>query len=246
MGATALIAYVALSTQSGQDVDGWATEALYARRATVTQILSLLGYLSIGSAGLALAACFFFGTLRGRLSTAIGAVVIVAGANITTQLLKRVVLDREDLGQGVHNSLPSGHTTLVTALVLAVLLVVPEALRYLTVLGGTFLVTMVGASTIVAGWHRPADVLAALAVSLAWGAAVSAVLGSRLDLWDARFTTLLALAVLGAMAAGAGLVAIGVRPIEGWSGVFEAGAVLGGMGLASILTIALFSRTVPR
>ncbi len=34
--------------------------------------------------------------------------------------------------------------------------------------------TLTGASTVVAGWHRPADVVAALAVSLIWTAAVAA------------------------------------------------------------------------
>ncbi|MCW2746862.1 MAG: hypothetical protein JWP10_4 [Nocardioidaceae bacterium] len=246
VAVAALGSYGALSTRSGQDLDVWATDALYARRDTVTQILSFLGYVSIGSAVLALAACFFFGAVRGKLMTAVGAVVIVIGANATTQLLKKEVLTRADFDHGIHNSLPSGHTTLVTSLVLALLLVVPEALRYVAVFGGTFVVTAVGASTVVAGWHRPADVIVALAVCLAWGSGVALVLGARLDVWRTGLAALALLSLAGAALSGVGLVAIGVRPDEGWAGFVDAATVLIALGLSSSLVVALFARITPR
>ena len=94
----------------------------------------------------------------------------------TTQILKDTILDRPDLGLGTLNSLPSGHTTVVASAVGAALLVAPGALRPLVALAGGFATTLTGASTIVAGWHRPADVMAALAVSLIWTAVVAAVI----------------------------------------------------------------------
>jgi hypothetical protein len=91
------------------------------------------------------------------------------------------------------------------------------------VLAGGFATTLTGASTIVAGWHRPADVLAALAVSLVWTGAVAAVIhGSGRP---APGTSVAA--VVGCAGALVVLVATGVRPVLGWQGFWEAGVVLG-------------------
>ena len=96
--------------------------------------------------------------------------------NVTTQLLKHAVLTRPDFGLGTLNSLPSGHTTVVASAVGASLLVAPRLWRPVIAVLGGFATTLTGASTIVAGWHRPSDVIAALAVSLIWTAGVALVL----------------------------------------------------------------------
>ena len=108
--------------------------------------------------------------VRGRVRLAVAALVVIVGANVTTQLLKEVVLERSALDVIAPNSLPSGHTTVVASAVGALLLVAPRALRLPVVVPGAFAVTVTGASTVVAGWHRPADIVAALAVCLAWTA----------------------------------------------------------------------------
>lgn len=232
-----------LLTRDGQDLDQRAMEAVYARRDTVEQVLSLLGYISIGSAALVLTVCVVLALARRRVAEAAAAVVLVAGANLSTQLLKRVVLDRPDFGHLALNSLPSGHTTVVSSLVLAALLVAGTAIRPLISILGSFAITFTGASTLVAGWHRPSDVVAALAVSLGWGALVVLALVVRRP---GRFTGAPLVQTLasfvGAAAAGILLVVIGVRPDQGWSGAVDAALVLSVLGIASATTVGVFAR----
>ena len=234
----------ALQTRAGQAWDESGMDAVYGGSQALRRVLGLLGEISIGSAGVVLAVCVGLALLRHRYAAAIGAVVLVGGANVTTQLLKRVVLERADYGNLTIVSLPSGHTTVVVSLALAALLVVPRGLRLLTVLGGTTLAVVTGAGTVVAQWHRPADVLAALLVCLAWTGAVVTVLAVRRPLPPRRVGGIgdLVAALLGAAIAGAVLLAVGVRPAGGWSGFGEAALMLGVLGLATAATVALAAR----
>jgi membrane-associated phospholipid phosphatase len=226
-GALALVVLVrvALRTRTGQRWDDSAMNTVVGGRDTRLTVLSLLGYVSIGAIVVVVAGCVVVALARGSARLAVGAVVVIGGANVTTQLLKHVVLERPDLGLGLGtlNSLPSGHTTVVASSVGASLLVAPRVIRPFVVLAGGFATTLTGASTIVAGWHRPADVLAALAVSLVWTGAVAAVIhGSGRP---APGTSVAA--VVGCAGALVVLVATGVRPVLGWQGFWEAGVVLG-------------------
>ena len=108
-------------------------------------------------------------------------------------------------------------------------------------MAGAFAATVTGASTIVAGWHRPADIAAALAVCLGWTAVGSLVVGG-----SRRRAPGVGLGSL----AGAGgalvlLVAMGVRPAYGWSGFAEATVVLGAMALATAFTVGVMERISP-
>lgn len=243
VSATAVLAHVALVTHSGQKLDQSAMDAVYARENTVERLLSILGNVSIGTAALAVTVCVVLAVLRRRYAAAVGALVLVIGANVTTQVLKRSVFDRPDLGHLSLNSLPSGHTTVVTSVVLAGLLVAPHVARTLVAAIGAFATTLTGASTVVAGWHRPSDVLAAYTVCLAWGAAIVLVLALRRPGRFHGATVLqIGLALVGAVAAGVLLVFIGVRPEQGWPGATGAALVLGAVGIASAVTIAVFAR----
>jgi membrane-associated phospholipid phosphatase len=112
---------------------------------------------------------------RRRVDLFVRGAVLVAGANATTQLLKRVVIERPDYVTYGSNSLPSGHVTLVASVVLAALVVLPVAVRPLVVLVGGGWVALVAVSTVVSGWHRPSDTVAALLVCAGWAALVAAV-----------------------------------------------------------------------
>ncbi|WP_370617034.1 phosphatase PAP2 family protein [Mumia qirimensis] len=239
-----LVVSYLLETRAGQRLDQSAMEAVYARREALEHLLSVLGYLSIGTMAAAMAVLVAMAVIRRRFAAALGAVALLVGANVTTQLLKRAILDRPDYSYGWHvNSLPSGHTTAAISLVLAALLVAPVALRWLVVMAGSAVVVLTGVSTVVAGWHRPADVLAALAVGLLWGAAVVLVLASRRGGPPAgTFLGSLGLALLGAAAAGAALLVIGVRPDGGWSGLGPAAGVMAMLGFATALSVAVFDR----
>lgn len=113
---------------------------------------------------------------RRRWVLALQVAVLVGGANVTTQVLKHGVLDRPELlaGWTGPNTLPSGHTTVAASVSVALLLVTPRAWRPVVALLGAAYTGATGVSTLVGQWHRPSDVVAALLVVLAWGAAVCA------------------------------------------------------------------------
>jgi membrane-associated phospholipid phosphatase len=111
---------------------------------------------------------------------ALAAVGLLVGANATTQLLKVYVFDRPDLlSLGAPNSLPSGHTTLAASIALGFAVVAAPAWRVPTAACGLAASTVVGLATVVLGWHRLSDVVAALLVTAAWAGAMLAVVVLR-------------------------------------------------------------------
>jgi len=132
------------------------------------QAASVLSVVSEGTLALGLLLVVVLAVARRRLVLALAAVVVVVGANVSTQLLKKVVLERPSLGLGDVNSLPSGHTTVAATLAVALVLVVPVAARSTAAVLGAAYAAATGVSTLVAGWHRPSDVAAALLVVAAW------------------------------------------------------------------------------
>ena len=113
--------------------------------------------------------------VRRRWNLAGQVVALVVGANLTTQVLKKFVLDRPDLGYDAWgNSLPSGHTTVAASVSVALVLAVPRRLRPVVALCGAAYTAATGISTLVGQWHRPSDVIAAMLVVLAWGAVACA------------------------------------------------------------------------
>lgn len=239
----AVLAAVVLGTPLGQRLDERAMNTVVAGRDTQLQVLSVLGYVSIGAIVLVALGCVAVALGRGRVSLAVGALTVIAGANVTTQVLKHGLLERAVVLDGVvaPNSFPSGHTTVVAAGVGALCLVSPRWMRPLVVPLGAFAVTLTGASTVVAGWHRPSDVVGAVLVVAAWTAVVSLVVGgdhrSVPGTWP--------LAVVGSVAAIVALVAVGVRPSYGWDGFTDAALVLGALGVALGLGVAATNRATP-
>lgn len=234
---------LALGSYRGQSLDQRALDSVYAGADAKRTLLDYLGYVSIGAAAVALTVCLILALMQGRARLAVGAAVIIAGANVTTQVLKRNVLERPDLGFTTPNSLPSGHTTVVMSVVLATLLVAPMLLRPLFAVTGAFAATLTGASTVAAGWHRPGDIIAALAVCLMWGSAVAAFVGVQKSSAGMVHTTVVSLA--GAMAAGVLLIVVGVRPTGGWDGVVDAALALGLVGAVTALVLGSFARLAP-
>jgi membrane-associated phospholipid phosphatase len=155
--------------------------------------------------------------LRRRWRLALAVPLMVGGANVTTQLLKDVVLPRPDLGvSAAHaNSLPSGHTTVAASVAAVAVLVVPPRWRWAAALAGWGYAGGTGLATMVNGWHRASDVAAGLLVVLAWAALTVAVVGTA-GPWGHRPTILARRALLVAGAA-AGVVSAGALALT-WSG----------------------------
>lgn len=108
--------------------------------------------------------------LRRRPALLVPLAALVLGANLTTQAVKHLLVSREVLGPGIEptaNSFPSGHSTLAATAMIALVLVSGRARPLIAPLG----VLWSGAAsigTLVTGWHRPSDVIGAIAVSAAW------------------------------------------------------------------------------
>lgn len=88
-----------------------------------------------------------------------------------TQVLKRFILPRPYLIEAsdkfIHNSFPSGHTTIAMAVFLALLIVSAWRFRALMLFLFTPYVGGIGAWTLAAKWHRFSDTLGANAILLA-------------------------------------------------------------------------------
>ena len=96
----------------------------------------------------------------------------IIGANVSSQLLKYLILDRSDLLDGLFyplpNSFPSGHSTAAASIAVALVLVLPPLLRAPVVLLAGAAVALLGVSTVVAGWHRMADAIGGVYLATAW------------------------------------------------------------------------------
>ena len=116
---------------------------------------------------------------RGRPLDAAAAVVVVAGANLTSQILKvalahprfQAVLGHD---QPAAAAFPSGHATAATSIAIAFAFVVPRDLRAAVAVAGACFVAAVGCSVKVLAGHFPSDVLGGVLVASGWGFAVLA------------------------------------------------------------------------
>jgi membrane-associated phospholipid phosphatase len=140
----------------------------------VHQTLSTISVVSLAAATIAIG---FLALVRRRIAVGVGAVLLIAGANATSQFFKELIY-RPHLGIDVDrvaagNSLPSGHTTVAASVAVALLLVAPTRARGAVALAGAAAAALVGVATLSAGWHRPSDAVAALLLVGAWAAASS-------------------------------------------------------------------------
>jgi hypothetical protein len=218
-------AFVRTSTGQFADESAW-------REANLAPVprgaaLDFLDRLPFFSVFIAAALVLLVALVRRRWRAAFTALGVVLAANLTTQVLKHLVLDRPDRGVQTldFNSLPSGHTTLAASAAAAVLLVVSPRWRPFTAaVGGTYSV-LAGAATFINLWHRPADVVAAfLSVGL-WtvlGGLVVMRSGSHWNRWSgygSHWAASRAWLTLSWLACGASLVlAVGLYVLARWGG----------------------------
>jgi len=160
-------------SEHGQLLDHVALAGNWIGRARIDGVVdTVLNTVSVVSLVAATATIGFIALIRRRVALAFGTILLIVGANLTTQVLKRLI-ERPELGVDVEraaagNSLPSGHTTIAAAVAVAFLLVLPARLRGVGAMVGAVAAAFVGVATLSAGWHRPSDVVAALLVVGAW------------------------------------------------------------------------------
>ena len=184
MGAAWLIYLVAVRTASGQLLDTM-------MRATADGTGHVLPELDpenhwiavwiLGPPGIALLGLLASRPRRLRQAAATSAAIVLAGANLTTQLFKALWNERPALvldlaPEWTANSLPSGHTTMAASAAAAVFLVAAPRSRPLWAGLGALWAGGWGGYIFIEGWHRPSDMIAAHLVTAAWTALAGCLL----------------------------------------------------------------------
>ena len=118
-----------------------------------------------------------------RPRDAVAALTVVAGANLTTQVLKVLLAHprfQSILGENQIGAVafPSGHATSVTSIAIAFAIVAPPERRPAVAAAGVGLVAVVCSAILTLEWHYPSDVLGGILVACGWGFA--AVAGLRI------------------------------------------------------------------
>jgi membrane-associated phospholipid phosphatase len=177
---------------------------------------------------------------------ALVAALVLAGATVTTQLLKPVATIPRPAElppfAPVHDGWPSGHTTAAMALALCLVLVVPARYRPLAAAAGGMFAVAEAYGLLVMSWHYPSDVVGAFGVAAAWlalGVAALRATSGRAETSSLRARTVFAPAAVAALA-GVALVAgvVLLRPARALEYAQEhtafvaAAVVLGAAGLA--------------
>jgi membrane-associated phospholipid phosphatase len=115
------------------------------------------------------------GLAWGRRRHVAAALLLVAGANLTAQLLK-VALAHPRLhqllgptAQPAPAAFPSGHATAAMSIALAAVLVAPRPWRLAAALGGGALSLSVSFSVLVLGWHFPSDAVGGCILAAGFG-----------------------------------------------------------------------------
>ncbi|TNH26534.1 phosphatase PAP2 family protein [Micromonospora orduensis] len=261
---------VAVHTEIGQWVD---TVALTGNRIGQDRIDGpvdrILNAMSVVSLVAATAVIGFIALIRGRIALAITATLLIAGANVSTQLLK-YGLNRPDYGldperAAVGNSLPSGHTAVAASVAVALVLVLPRKVRAVGAFLGASYAALAGVATLSAGWHRPSDAVAAYLVVGVWAALAGLLLlitqreQAEVAPGDAHRIAALVLGVAGVLALiacglalswlvdlrGTGPDELNRRPLfVGYAG--SAAGIAGTMAVVMALVLTVVHRLVPR
>ena len=243
----AATAYVALRTPLGLRLDDASAEAVSSPAPLLDRLYQGLDWMSVGSVAVSLLACVTLAVVRRRFDLALGAAVVIGGADLTTQILKNDLFTRGDLTPG-GNGLPSGHTTVALSIALAAVIVAPPAWRSVVAMGVSATAALVGVALVLGRWHRPADVLAATFVCLVWAAAgmLTAALVRRRPPISASGVSLHVGALVGASMAGVLLVSWGVRPEPGLRDLGLGIISLGSIGLACAASVAAVAYVADR
>lgn len=130
-----------------------------------------------------IAAAVIVALVRRRFALGARMLVMVVAATVTTQLLKHFLLSRPALGITYYmtNAFPSGHTTTAGAAAVALVMVAADRWREVATYLSALVLWLVALAVIVARWHRPSDVFAAICV-----VAVFSLLLSPLELGGER------------------------------------------------------------
>lgn len=166
-----MLVRTAVGTASGQRMDQLILSGAQGHEGRLSQYAEVaVGMVSVPVMAGLLGVAVILVLVRRQLSLLLPLLVLVVCANLTTQVVKRVLVAREVLGPDIEitpNSFPSGHTTLAATAMIAVVLASGRARVALAPLGAAW-TAAAGVGTLVLGWHRPSDVIGAIVIAAAW------------------------------------------------------------------------------
>ena len=169
----ALIAQQSLTTVKGQNFDALTRFAVSrGKRYLLGADTAALDTISMGALIALTGVVFLIAAARKRRELGIRVLILVAGANLTTQILKHWIIHRPNLGvdyAGLANSLPSGHTTVAMTAAIGIVMVIPPKWRSPAVLVAWLTASFVGIAVMINQWHRLSDVLTAILICAIWG-----------------------------------------------------------------------------
>jgi membrane-associated phospholipid phosphatase len=183
---------------------------------------------------------------RHRPRHALVVAVVLAGANVTTQLLKQPAAAPRPADAPpfapLADAWPSGHTTAAMTLALCLVVVAPARYRPLAAAAGGMYAVAQAYGLLVMGWHYPSDVVGAFGVATGWlalGVAALRVTTGRTEASGLSGRTVFAPAAVvalagAALAAGTRLLrpAPAVAYAQEHTAFVAAALVLGAVGLA--------------
>ena len=176
---------VAVHTTNGRLLDGSSLRGARNSRTGLTgRLEQLLDLVSVASLVAATVVVAMIALIRLRRTLALAGVAVILGSTVTSQVLKRLVFERPDFGfyettPATLNSLPSGHSTIAFAVVVALVMVAPTRVRAQVAVLGVVVATVLALATLSAGWHRPSDSVAAFLVVGTWAFGCGAWLVAR-------------------------------------------------------------------
>ena len=115
-----------------------------------------------------------YALLARRFRHAAAALLLLVGANVSSQVLKVLLGHFRDLSHwpGVGyigpQAFPSGHATASMALAFAAVLVAPRAYRPIVAVAGGLLALAVSLAVVVLAWHFPSDVVGGQLLAATW------------------------------------------------------------------------------
>lgn len=175
--AAVVVGFLALRTRAGQRWDANPMLGRWSSRPSDVEVLST--WLEVASVVVMVAAAIAgLALLRRRADLRAASLLIgaVVGANLTTQVLKRVLVRPPLIDDSPLQSFPSGHTTGAASLLMAVVVVSAARDRAAAALVAIFGTELIGVGVVATGWHRPSDAIGAVLICTAWVAAATALL----------------------------------------------------------------------
>ena len=185
LGVFATFYVVFVLTPWGQQVDDELLEWFRAESLTRTALTNALHLINVSTIAITGIVVILIGVIRRRLPIGFVAAFSFGMAIVIAEVFK-LVLPRPEhqpemdaaLGRVGVDTYPSGHSTIITAGVIALLWAWGTARRSVWMLGAGIVLVVVSA-TVIAGWHRPSDGVGGVSIAVAVMSAAAAIMAWR-------------------------------------------------------------------